>query len=849
MGRSKDSIFYIIVMMCVAITCTYHNYSFAQSTIHFPRYIQVIDSLNGSPIQYANVFFNDLKKGYLTDESGLIYLPSGGGKELTVSSVGYETLKISLPQISKDTLLITIAESPYQLDELVVGKRKQKYSKKNNPAVDLVQRVRKDYNELDPKLMPSYSYETYEKTILGGNNIGEGSLDNKSRYLKLEQFVDTAPWTGKRILDLALFEKVSLRKEGKKNKADKEIVLGLNSHGIHEMLPFDNIRDMISDVVREINIYDNDISLLQNRFVSPLSKIGPDFYKYFLTDTLWVNGENCIEVSFSPRTPETFGFNGKLFIPLEDSLKYVKRISMRVPKAINLNYIDNIFVSQNYFRDSIGKVHKTLDDVAVEIRILKLSPPLFANRQTRYHGFSYEETDSINIIYEDKNREKKENKTFWDEKRILNFSKAEKNLSNLPALLRKNKFIYWGEKIFKPVFEGYVGTMPENSKFNIGPVNTFISFNDVEGLRLKLGGMSTSSLSRHVFFRGYGAYGFKDHKWKYLAEAEYSFFRKEKHSREFPMNGIRLTYSYDIDQIGVRYLYSNPDNIILSIKRIKNDLVVYKHLTQLEYNLELSNNLSFNVGLRHIEDDATEWVNFENGFGETFKKMKSASFFATVRYAPGEKFVQGTTNRRPINMDAPILTISHEYGPKKFLGSQFTLNKTEISALKRFWFSAFGYANVLLKGGKLWSSVPFPFLLWQNANLSYTIQQETYALMNPMEFALDEFASWDIEYFINGAIFNRIPLLKKTKLREIVSFKGVWGGLTKKNNPAYNKSLFSFPPGSGCYVMGSKPYMEIGVGIDNIFTILRVDYVWRLTYRNNPGIDKSGLRVSLHLSF
>ncbi|MDE5806561.1 MAG: carboxypeptidase-like regulatory domain-containing protein, partial [Muribaculaceae bacterium] len=385
--------------------------------------------------------------------------------------------------------------------------------------------------------------------------------------------------------------------------------------------------------------------------------------------------------------------------------------------------------------------------------------------------------------------------------------------------------------------------------FNIGPVNTFISYNDLEGLRLKAGGITTSSLSERFFLRGYAAYGFKDKKWKYEGELEYSFLEKREHSREFPMNAIRATYKFDTDQIGVHYLHTNPDNVILSLRRRKNDLIAYRRTTKLEYILELANNLSFDIGYRHEQEHSTGKVKFSNSFGEETNKYQLGAFFLTLRYAPGEQFVQSPTKRMPVNMDTPIFTIKQEYGPKRLLGADFVLSQTELSVAKRLWLSAFGYVNFLIKTGKIWSQVPYPALLWQNANLSYTIQQESFALLNPMEFAMDQYASWDLEYFINGALFNRVPLLKKTKLREVITFKGFFGGLTKKNNPAYNPNLYLFPSGDHIGKMGTTPYMELGVGLDNIFTILRVDYVWRLTYRKEPDISKSGLRVSLHLSF
>ena len=184
---------------------------------------------------------------------------------------------------------------------------------------------------------------------------------------------------------------------------------------------------------------------------------------------------------------------------------------------------------------------------------------------------------------------------------------------------------------------------------------------------------------------------------------------------------------------------------------------------------------------------------------------------------------------------------------KGVLGGDYTYHYTEAGFQKRFWFSAFGYTDVILKAGKVWNKVPFPLLIIPNANLSYTIQPESYSLMNAMEFMNDEYASWDVTYYLNGWLFNRIPLLKKLKWREVLSCRGLYGNLSDKNNPAFQQDLFRFPAGST--TMGHTPYVEAGVGIENIFKVLRVDYVWRLTYRNLPNIDKSGLRISLHMTF
>lgn len=744
------------------------------------------------------------------------------------------------------------------LKEVVVKPKKGKYSKKNNPALDLMERVRRDRKGHDPFSYACYNYDMYEKLLIGFNDFDTDLNVQDGKFSKEVEFfaglVDTAAWTGKRILDLSLKEKYSKILAGSGRRKRIELISGVRSRGVDEGFNQDNIRGILEDVFREIDIYGNDITLMQNRLVSPLSAIGRDFYKYEITDTVDIGGERCVELAFFPHSPETFSFNGKLYIPVADSVKYVKRVSMRVPKAINLNYVDNIFVSQNYMKDACGKTHKVLDDVCLELQLLKGTPSFYAHRQIRYDNFSNVELPEYDRYFSDKGNSillpdaALHDEDYWNEVRRIPLSRGEANLDRMMADFRRVPLFYWGEKVLNVLVNGYITTGNPN-KFGIGPVNTFFSHNTAEGFRFRIGGITTPALSRRFFARGYVAYGLRDRKLKYSGELEYSFIDKEYSSREFPVNSIRATYQYDRDQLGQHYLFTNADNVFLSIKRMKSDLITYRRLAKLEYNLELRNNMSFGVEVRNEIQEATQWVRFQKSDGSLDRSFTQTVLKVSLRYAPGEKFVQGMTQRKPINMDAPVFLLTHEFGPKGFLGADFTLNKTELSVQKRFWFSSFGYTDVVVKGGKIWSQVEFPVLLWQNANISYTIQPESYTLLNPMEFAMDSFASVDLSYYMNGLIFNRIPLVKKLKLREIFTFKGFMGNLSRKNNPEYNDGIYRFPENVSVSAMGKTPYMEIGAGIDNILTVLRVDYIWRLTYRDRPGIDKSGLRISLHFSF
>lgn len=738
-----------------------------------------------------------------------------------------------------------------QLQELIVNPKKEKYSKKNNPAVELMRRVRQYQHNGDPALMDNYSYDQYDKTTLG-------LLDFSKRELKKHQFlndyVDTTRYGHRSVLYILMKEKNATQLYSDNKKKHKTVVSGRSSSGIDEALDDGNVNTMLEEILREVDVYGNDITLMTNRFVSPLSAIGADYYKYFITDTLVVDGVRCVQLTFSPHNPESFSFMGNLYIELGDTTGFVKKVSMKVPRTINLNYVDNLYIDQTFEKDSLGKRHKVLDEMNVDLCIVKGSQRFYSRRVTRYSNFSYDKRKDLGKAYDmlgdiwEIDTDSNNTGGFGSIQRMESLSNAEANMGSFMTRLRKIPFFYWAEKVLVILVNGYIKT-GRPSKFDIGPVNTLISGNTIEGVRLRLGGMTTANLSPHLFARGYVAYGTRDRKWKYKGELEYSFNRKKYHSREFPVNGIRATYMYDLDMLGQHYLFTNADNVFLTWKRRPSNLATYRRLAKLEYNLELANQFSLSVWGEYVNQQATQWLPFVDGHGDMLRDYSRASFGIKLRYAPGEKFAQQKSTRVPINLDAPIIQLTHEWGPRGLLGSDFVTQKTELSVQKRFWFSAFGYTDIILKGGIVWSQVQYPELMWPNANLSYTIQPESYSLMNPMEFAIDKYTSWDLTYWGNGVLFNRLPLIKKAKLREVVGFKGIYGGISNRNKPELHDNLFRFPDDSGTRYLGHTPYMEISAGIDNLFTILRVDYIWRLSYRDTPGVDRSGIRIALHFTF
>lgn len=848
---------YILLLNLVVVMMMPRS-GYAQSNDYAITITGVVrDSVTHEPIPYPSIYVVGTNGGVLASEDGAFRLSisQNGATRIDVKSIGYKTKRVWLSASSSRRLTIDLVPTELMLADVVVRPQGESYSKKNNPAVVFVKKIRDRQDMTDPRRNDFYSYDKYERITLGLNNF----TDQVQNSWMFEQFpfliehVDSSEVSGKPILNVSVKEKYSNILYRKSPESQKEIVSGIKRNGLDDFNDQESVQVFLDDIFREIDLYQNDITILQNRFVSPLSRIAPDFYKFYLTDTVDVGGEMCVELSFVPHSSESFGFVGKVYVPENDSTMFIKKIVMGVPKDINLNFIDKMYISQEYAKAADGSRLKLYDDMIVEVSVIPGAQGIYARRNTAYANHSFERPDDLSvfekmqavIIADDAYIQEN---SYWDEYRLIPMAENERRVQTLVDRLRSVPLYYWAEKVVKVLVSGYISTGKE-SKWDFGPMNTTISGNEIEGVRLRVGGITTANFSKRLFFRGFVAYGTKDHRFKYNAEVEYSFNDKKYHSREFPIHSIKLSHLYDVDQLGQHYLFTNKDNIFLSLKRGDDTQMTYHRVTDLEYKLELHNNFSVTAGVRHERQEATEYLPFVTGDGRVYGYYDETTFNVRLRYAPGEKFYQTKSNRYPINYDAPVFVLSHSFAPKGLFGSEFAINRTELSMQKRFWFSAFGYTDVIVKAGYVWSSVPYPNLLIPNANLSYTIQPESYALMNPMEFINDSYVSWDLTYWANGLILNRIPLLKKLQLREVFTFRGIYGKLSDKNDPMVNSALFEIPTDAEDYKMTSVPYMEVGVGVENILKCLRVDYVWRLTYRNTPNTDKSGVRIALHFTF
>ena len=810
----------------------------------------VRDSLSREGIAYASISLMGTSEGTIANDKGGFNINTRASfTRLRISAMGYKTKEVEIKPGQGSVILVDLASSGVELDEVVVRKGKEKYSKKDNPAVEMIRKLRARRDDNDPKRFPHYGYTQYERMMLGLGNLDD-IISKPEEQAWISEYADTSMLTGKRVLPISIKETVA--RDYYDATGHKRIILGSKHAGIDERIDQDNVKKILDDFMGEIDIFQNDVTLLTNRFVSPLSRIAVDFYKFYLNDTVDVDGERCAVLSFVPFTPQTFGFLGRLYVSLEDTTMFIKRVSMGVPYDINLNYVERMSVVQDFDRAPNGSRLKVRDNIEVSFKLMPGVPEAFARRETTYrdHNFERPETGAFNFKGSQSIGSGAEfmPDEFWQEYRPEDVRSTTASIKGLMQRLRGSKLFYWAEQFVVVMVNGYIPTA-KVSKVDIGPLNTLISGNSMEGLRLRLGAMTNVNLSRRWFARAYMAYGFRDKRLKYMGSLEYSFVPKKSLDQEFPIHSLRLTHRYDVDKLAQHYLYTNQDNVFLTLRRHKDVRMQYLRTTRLEYRHEWYNHFSIALGIEHNIHESTRYVPFVYADGDVRQRYTQAGFTAQLRFAPGETFYQARSYRVPINMDAPIMTLTQTYMPKGFMGSLHEINKTELGIQKRFWFSAFGYADVIVKGEKVWSKVAYPDLLMPNVNLSYTIQPESYSLMKPMEFINDQALSWDLTYWGNGVLMNRLPLIKRLRLREVLTLRGIWGSLSDKNNPAQSSDVFLFPADALCQPMGDKPYMEAGVGIDNILTILRVDYVWRLTYRDHAGTDRRGVRIQLHFNF
>ena len=845
---------------------------------------RVIDSKTREVLDYVNVYYEGKNTGEQTDEEGMFVIKEDSTwKELTITSMGYQTQKVKLKEFGKNkNLTIRLVPEDKTLTGVTVSAKKKRYSRKNNPAVELMKKVIANKRNSDLHSKDYFTYTKYEKMTFSLNEVSDKVFEEGEykRFAFLKDHVEKSPQTGKLILPLTVDETLSEVFFRKDPKSEKRVIKGESSKGVTELVNTGEIlTTTLKDIFTDVDIYENECRLLQYPFRSPIADNAISFYRYYLQDTLFIEQDKVVDVGFLPNNQQDFGFSGHLYILLDaDSTFQVRRVELTIPRRSDVNFVENMLISQDFTELDTGDRIASTNDMMVELQLTKWLGKFHVQRLTRLTDVSFNELPRslFKNIKGDVFREPDaamHDESFWNDYRQVELSKSESKMDSFLDRLthiKGFKYVLFG---FKALVENFVetGDSIHPNYVDIGPINTILSANHYDGFRLRASALTNANLSPHLFGSGYVAYGSKTHHVYWRGQLTYSLNKKAYLPREFPQKNLIVYWLDDIVSPFDKFIPTDKDNMFTALHASKVDQYHHTRELHIDYTHEYADGLKLNAQFSHTRNHPVDALFYQrldgvgtptNSPSRWLSGITTAEFKMGITYEPHATYVNTKQRRIKVNHDAPILSLSYTKGINGFLGGQYNYNVTELGIYKRFWLGQFGKFDANLKAGVQWNKVPFPLLIHPAANTSYIIEDNTFYLISNLEFLNDRYASLLTEWDLNGWLFNRIPLLKRLKWRECIGVHVLWGQLSDKNYPATldytDTDLFYFPGHflpDGTYEQNTvrmderKPYVEWRVGIHNIFKLVEIDYVRRLNYQKDPNTNKWGVRLKVRMTF
>lgn len=828
----------------------------------------ITDADTGDTIAFASVVYKGRHIAAVSDAYGRYQIARHEGWSLTFSAVGYKSRSVTVTAKTQPRLDIKLKPDRQMLAEVTVKSKSSRYSRKNNPAVELMRRVIAAKRLTDLAQNAYYQYNKYEKITLALNDLKPEQMGQApfKQNPWLVEHVEVSPATGKLILPVSVDETVAQKIYRREPHAEKTIITGQTSKGLNDLFQTgDIINAVLKDVFTNVDLYQDQIRLLQYPFVSPISERGIGFYRYYIEDTLAVGRDSCIHLHFLPNNQNDMGFRGDLYV-LRDSTLHVRRCEMTIPHQSTVNFVNNVKIVQEYERLADGQWVLTHDDMTTELVLLNSLNSFNVSRTTRlsdyaftpipkrlFKGMADEVTEPDAELRDD---------SFWAQHRQVELTKSEGSMEQFIRRVENVKGMNYFVFALKTLVENSVETGTPNY-VDLCPINTILSHNYVDGWRSRLSAKTTANLSPHWFLSGYIGRGWGSHKNYYNAEVTYSLNAKKYLPHEFPRRTVTLQSTRDVCAPGDRFMDTDKDNFLVALKWAETNKMQHYNRQQLTFEYEtdwgmkatVSGKAEGNESCGHMtfstldQPMPTEYRKAGNG-----DRMRTTELTTRLRYAPGETYVNNKLRRRVINLDAPVFSIAHTVGFSGLLGGEYSYQYTEVGLHKRFWLSnSWGKLDFHLKGGIQWSQVPYPLLIHPAANTSYIIQPETFNLINTMEFLNDRYCSLMAFWDLNGKVLNRIPLIQRLHWRERIGIRMLWGGLSDKNNPtlpenAGNPRLMYFPDGVNL-MEPHRPYAELVLGLHNVFRFFRIEYVRRLSYNELPTSPKWGFRYTMSFSF
>ncbi len=799
----------------------------------------------GDPVAFANVIFKDTNEGTITNENGRFYLESDETQDaLWVSFVGYELKTVPLDKRITYELEIVLKEEASALDEVVVFSGKT--SKKDNPAITILRKIWENRRENGVKKFKQYKYDKYEKQEFDLNTIDSGLI--KSKIFKGMEFifdqVDTSSVTGNTYLPIFVNEAFSRVYGDNDMKLEKEILEGNKNSG------FDNNQSLIAfvkDLYNDYDVYDNYLKFFDKAFTSPLSRTGIDVYNYVLLDSAYRDNKWCYNIVYYPRRKNELTFKGDFWV--NDSTWAIKEINLQASKSANLNWVREVYIEQEFevLNDSIFLITRDYFLSDFSLRKKEKARGIYGKRTTLYDNYEFDIPKEKSFYkaqidpyqYEIYNRPD----TFWDEARMESLSKDEKGVYKMLDTLKtvpRFKALY---NVGATLASGYY----EFNNFDFGPIFSTFGFNEAEGFRIRAGGRTYFGQNDMWRIEGFGAYGFRDDKFKYGISGKVLLDRKSRlilfggNRRDVEQTGASLTSSTDV--LG-RNLASSA---LVTVGA--NDRLTNINLSTIGFEAELAKNFVTRItGAYRTLSSATDTfsLNYLDENGDIQSQINQPEIDFSINYTPGRQTIGYGVERKIVNDDQyPIFFASYTAGLEGVLGGDFEYQKVQGLYTQPWNIGGLGRAWTTIEAGKIYGDVPLGLLSPIPGNQTLFSIYNTFNQLDFYEFVSDTYASFHLQHNFGGRLFSRIPGLRKLNLREVVGFRAVYGELSEANK-ALNVDTEGLPI---VYQAPEDIYWEWSVGIGNIFRVFRLDFNFRGNYLDNPDARKFGVTGTFGFSF
>ena len=800
----------------------------------------VVDKTN-QPIPFATVLFKKSNIGVVANEDGRFYIESPQKHTvLVVSSAGFSEREIYLEEAVVYNFKVKLNEAE-SLNEVVVFTGKT--SKKNNPALEILRKIweRKRKNGLYQ--FDQYQMEKYEKVEFDMNTIDSAFMKNKV-FKGMEfvfQHVDTSKVTGKTYLPIFINESLSdVYGDNRQKKVKEKLKANKTSgfEGNQQILSF--LKDLYSDY----SIYNNHLTFFDKSFTSPLSRTGVDVYNYVLRDSAYIDNKKCYNILFYPRRKNELTFKGDFWV--NDTTFAIKKINMAVTKSANINWIKDIYIEQEFevMNDSVFLL--TRDYMMSDFALNKKedSKGIYGKRTTLYRNHEFNKVKPLAFYKEEvnfiDNEVYKKSDEYWQENRFEKLNKDEAGVYKMLDTLQTVKKFKQMYNLVSILGSGYV----EFKNFDYGPIFSSFGFNEVEGIRIRVGGRTYFGPNDPWRIQVFTAYGSDDHKFKYGLSGKWMV---DKKNRIIISGGNRR----DIEQIGASLTTTNDvmgrsfaSSALFTTG--SNGKLTNINLSNLAVEIEPVKNLIFQLGISHrtlASASPTFSLDYFTDASRTTtqSEVKQSEANIQIEFMPNRKTIGYGVERDVVDNPYSRFFINYSHGFKGVLNSDFKYEKLQLYYKQPIIIGPLGRTNITMELGKTFGTIPLGLMSVIPGNQTYFTIENTFSNLNFYELISDQYATLKWDHNFNGRIFSRIPFMRKLNWREIIGIRGVYGSVSIANRAINASGLAYNAPENG--------YWEYSAGIGNIFKVFRIDFSWRGNYLNTPDATKFAVKGAFGFHF